>query len=95
MSIQGIRTNPDKVRDIRKRPEPKIITEDQSFHAFASYTRFIRRFNSIVTPIIDCLKNGPFQWTSTTSYVVREIKETMLYALVLRHPNLGTTLEEC
>jgi len=39
--------------------------------------------------ITDCLKKGPFQWTPKASSAFKEIKERMLSAPVLRHPDFS------
>ena len=91
MSAQGISADPDKVRAIRDWPEPKTLTEARSFHGLASfYRRFIRHFSSIMSPITDCLKKGPFQWTPKVTFAFNEM---MSSALVLSHPDLSKIFE--
>ena len=94
VSAQGISTAPNKVRAIREWPEPKTLTEARSFHGLASfYRRFIRHFSSIISPTIDCLKKGPFHWTSKAASAFKEIKEMMSTAPVLRHPDFSRVFE--
>lgn len=94
MSAKGVFAHPNKIKVIKEWPEPKIITQARSFHGLASfYRRFIRHFSSIMAPIIDCLKKGPFQWTPKASYAFREIKEQMSSALVLTHSDFGKVFE--
>ena len=81
-----ISADPEKVRVVREWIEPKSITETRSFHGLASfYRRFIRGFNTIMAPIIECLKHEEFQWSNAASQTLREIKVKMIEAPVLRY----------
>ena len=94
MSAQGISADPDKVRSIREWFEPKSLTKARSFHGLASfYKRFIRHFSSIMSPIIDCLKKCPFQWTPKAVSAFKEIKDMMSSASILRHPDFSKVFE--
>ena len=94
MSAQSISTDPDKVRAITEWPEPKTLTEARSFHGLASfYRRLIRHFSSIMSPIIDCLKKGPFQWTPKAASAFKENKDMMSSALIVRHPDFSKVFE--
>jgi len=87
---QGISADPDEVKAIKEWPEPKIINEARSFHGLTSfYTRFIRRFSSIMAPVTDYLRKGSFQWTSNAALAFRDMKERMVSAPILRHPNFS------
>ena len=94
MSAQGISADPNKVRAIREWPEPKTLTEARSFHGLTSfYRRFIRHFSSIMAPITDCLKKGPFQWTPKVGFAFNEIKEMMSSAPVLSYLDFSKVFE--
>jgi len=65
-----------------------------SFHGLATvYPRFIKGFNTIMTSITDCLKNGEFRWSKNATKVFQEIKQKMVEALVLRLPNFSKVLK--
>ena len=46
-----------------------------------------------MTPIIDCLKKGPFRWTLKVSFAFRDIKERMSSGLILRHLDFSKVFE--
>ena len=78
-------------------PEPKNIHEIRSFHKLASfYRQFIKGFNTIMSPITDCMKQGEFVWTKATAKAFNEIKQKMIEAPVMHFPNFTKLFEvEC
>jgi hypothetical protein len=58
--------DPEKVREIKEWPSPRIIFEVRSFHGLTSFYRnFSRNFNGICAPILDTVKKRHkyFKWT--------------------------------
>ena len=59
VSSQEVYADPQKIQAIR--PEPRNIRDVSSFHGLATfYRRYIEGFNTIITPIMDCLKKRNF-----------------------------------
>ena len=59
MFDQGISTDTDKVKAIRKWPEPKTLSKARNFHGLVFfYKQFIKGFNTIIVPITEYLKLG-------------------------------------
>ena len=62
VSSEGIKVDPSKIEVITTWPIPRSIHDIRSFHGLASfYQKFIKGFNSIIAPIIKCLKGGIFK----------------------------------
>ena len=84
VSSSRVSTDPEKVKAIVHWPEPKNIHDVRSFHGLATfYHRFIHGFNTITTPITNCIRKGTFIWTKTAALAFQNIKEKMTQAPVL------------
>jgi hypothetical protein len=86
-----------KIEAITEWPTLTNIFEVRSFHGFCSfYRRFIRGFNTITSPITDCLKKGTFSWNPQATAAFNALKGIMRKAFVLALPSFSQPFElEC
>ncbi|GAA0164640.1 hypothetical protein LIER_20231 [Lithospermum erythrorhizon] len=73
---------------------PTTLTEMRSFHGLVSfYRRFSHNFNTIMSPITNCMKGTKFTWTPEASTAFEEIKVRLTTALVLVLPDFSQPFE--
>jgi hypothetical protein len=69
--------------------EPHAIYVDFSTY----FLRFFWNFNSIVTPITECMKKGKFNWVTNSSEVSQSSKKNYAWHLYLPYPILTNCLK--
>ncbi|GJY53831.1 putative CCCH-type zinc finger family protein [Tanacetum coccineum] len=99
MSSDGIHVDETKVYAVRDWPSPKTLSEVRSFHWLFGNLLLgdsVRNFSSMVAPITNYLKKGPFQWTREAEESFKIIKEKLTIAPVLSLPNFDRVFKlEC
>ena len=90
-------TDQSKVEAILKWSTLASLHDVRSFHSLTSfYRRFIKGFNSIVTPITECLKGNTFKWTNEADVAFELLKRKVTEDPILVQPNFDKVFEvEC
>ncbi|GIZ39392.1 hypothetical protein CKM354_000277800 [Cercospora kikuchii] len=81
----GIRMDPEKIQTIQNWPEPKNVTDVQSYLGFANfYRRFIRNFSKICQPLTALTrKDTPFAWTPACQKAFDDLKQAFVEGPIL------------
>ena len=89
ISEAGIKTDPSKTRCIEMWPTPKNVKEVRAFVGLCSYfRRFVYKFAEIAKPLHKLTeKNRPFVWTEECLKSFQVLKEKLVEAPVLIHPD--------
>nr|GEW45602.1 RNA-directed DNA polymerase [Tanacetum cinerariifolium] len=93
----GIQVNDTKIQAIRDWPIPQTIQQVGSFHGLASfYRRFIKKFSTIVAPMIEVTKYKHFEWNPQAQIAFEELKRQLDSTPVLALPCFTDVFEvEC
>nr|KAJ0212565.1 hypothetical protein LSAT_V11C400206610 [Lactuca sativa] len=69
----------------------------RSFHGLASfYRRSVKSFSTIVASLIECIKQGSFEWTQSAQNAFEKIKECLCRSRILDLPYFNQLFEvEC
>ena len=97
LTKDGMKPDPNKVKDIQEWPAPKDIKELQSFLGAVNYlTRFIPHLSALRAPLQDLLKKeNEFIWAQTHQLCFDQIKEAVCKDITLKFydPNLPIFIE--
>ena len=85
ITTDGIQMNNEKVKAIRKGPEPRNLKEVQFFLGFATfYQRFIQGYSQICTPLTKMTKKEqPFHWECEQREAFEKLKKKFISAPIL------------
>jgi hypothetical protein len=98
VTAQGIEVDPAKIEAISSWPQPKTVTQVQSFLGLAGfYRRFVKDFGSIAAPLNELTKKDvPFIWGDAQQDAFLLLKDRLTHAPLLQLPNFNKTFEmEC
>ena len=93
VSGEGVRPNPEKVKDILKIPPPTCEKEIRQFVAAAGFFRtLIPKFAEITAPLTELLKKDvPFVWTNKENEAFVKLKQALTSDPITIHPNFEKT----
>ena len=91
MSVEGVSTDPDKIKAVKEWPTPRTAKHVQSFLGLCSYyRRFVKDFAQIARPLHKlCEKGSNFSWSKDAKDSFQSLKESLTTAPVLAYPHLG------
>ena len=91
LSATGLATDPRKAEAVRDFPVPTNPTDVKSFLGLAGYyRRFIIHFSARSTPLTELTKDDiPFVWSDACQKAFDDIKQALISAPILRHPDFG------
>ena len=92
VSAEGIRVDPIKIEAVVNWKQPRNITEVRSFLGLVGYyTRFVRGFYVIASPLTKLLRKGiKFEWTDNCQNSFERLKRMLVEAPVSpgSHPRM-------
>lgn len=91
VSGDGIEPDPEKVQAIELLEPPNTVKEVRSIVGMASYYRaFIPKFSELIRPLTELTrKNSRFEWNSERQSAFDTIKQKLISAPVLAHPDMS------
>jgi len=89
VSKEGIKVDPQKIKEIIEWPRPTNVTKVRSFLGLVGYyNRFIKEFSKIASPLTNLLKKAiKFEWTNKCEEAFQEVKNKLTSAPILTLPH--------
>lgn len=86
---EGLKSDPEKIESITKRPTPKSLKELMSFLQMCSwYRRFISNFSDLARPLTNLMKkNAHWTWGEEQEKAYVELKQRLTATPILRQAN--------
>jgi len=87
----GIRPNPDKVKEVQDMPTPSKKKDLRSFLGLAQYyRRFVLGFSQVASPLYELLKlHASFDWQDCHQQAFSALKESLISSPVLAYPDVN------
>ena len=91
VSVQGVSTDPEKIRAIVDWPTPTCVKDVRSFLGMVGcYRRFIRDFSTVARPMNQLLeKDVPFAWNEDVDRSFQVLKKALSSAPILSFPDFS------
>ena len=96
ISIDGLKMDSKKVKEILKCPTPKNVGEVISFNGLVSFHRnFIRNFNSICNAMTETMRGdkNKFKWTHGVDKSFETLKQKVVELPILTLPNFNKVFQ--
>ena len=87
VSLEGLKIDPQKVKEIFEWPTLRSLTEVRLFHGLVSfYRKFIKNFSGICAPLTDTIRGDrkEFKWTTAAARsfeLLKKVTEQPMLAL--------------
>ena len=91
ISPDGIQIDDSKIKAVREYPIPKSVKHIRMFLGLSGYhRRWIKNYSIIAKPLFDLLKQDvKFEWTLDCQNAFESLRDAMITAPVLIHPDLN------
>lgn len=90
----GVQADPEKLVAIQKWPRPTNLTNLRVFLGLTRYyRRFVPRYATIASGLIDLLRKPSFTWTSKANTTFQSLKAAMTTLVTLTLPNFTKPFE--
>ncbi|GFQ69816.1 retrovirus-related Pol polyprotein from transposon 17.6, partial [Trichonephila clavata] len=91
VSVEGVRTDPDKISAVKNWKSPTDVHQLRSFLGLCTYYRkFVKDFSTIARPLHKLTEaKQKFIWTNECNNAFNKLKDALTSALILAYPETG------